>query len=85
MTNAVLTLTKALDFAARKHTDHRRKGVREEPYINHLAEVHRPVPASHGLRHASQSVPWRVGRMGSPRRVSIRPRHPHIYSVPRHN
>ncbi len=28
-------LTKALDFAARKHTDHRR------PYINHLAEVAR--------------------------------------------
>ncbi len=41
MTNAVLSLTKALDFAARKHTDHRRKGDREEPYINHLAEVAR--------------------------------------------
>ena len=41
MTNAVLNLTKALDFAARKHIDHRRKGVREEPYINHLAEVAR--------------------------------------------
>ncbi len=39
MKNAVLYLTKALDFAARKHTDHRRKGEREEPYINHLAEV----------------------------------------------
>ncbi len=41
MTNAILNLTKALDFAARKHADHRRKGVREEPYINHLAEVAR--------------------------------------------
>ncbi len=41
MTNAVLNLTKALDFAARKHVDCRRKGVREEPYINHLAEVAR--------------------------------------------
>ena len=37
MKNAVLSMTKALDFAARKHTDHRRKGEREEPYINHLA------------------------------------------------
>ncbi len=41
MTNAILTLTKAMDFAARKHTDQRRKGEREEPYINHLAEVAR--------------------------------------------
>ncbi len=41
MTNAVLNLTKALDFAARKHIDHRRKGEREEPYVNHLAEVAR--------------------------------------------
>ena len=41
MTNAVLNLTKALDFAPRKHIDHRRKGEREEPYINHLAEVAR--------------------------------------------
>ncbi len=41
MTNAVLSMTRALDFAARKHTDHRRKGEREEPYINHLAEVAR--------------------------------------------
>ncbi len=41
MTNAILTLTKALNFAARKHTDQRRKGEREEPYINHLAEVAR--------------------------------------------
>ena len=39
--NAVLSMTKALDFAASKHTDQRRKGAREEPYINHLAEVAR--------------------------------------------
>ncbi len=43
MTNAILSITKALDFAARKHTDHRRKGEREEPYINHLAEVARQL------------------------------------------
>ncbi len=35
----IVALTRALDFAARKHTDQRRKGVRAEPYINHLAEV----------------------------------------------
>ena len=43
MKNAVLSMTKAFDFAARKHTDHRRKGKREEPYINHLAEVARAL------------------------------------------
>ena len=32
-------LTKALLFAAKKHTDQRRKGERGEPYVNHLAEV----------------------------------------------
>ncbi|MGE0455299.1 MAG: HD domain-containing protein [Vicinamibacteria bacterium] len=30
---------RALDFAARKHRDQRRKGAAEEPYINHLTEV----------------------------------------------
>jgi len=30
---------RAMDFAARKHRDQRRKGVAEEPYINHLTEV----------------------------------------------
>lgn len=39
MNNAVLLITRALDFAAHHHTDHRRKGVRAEPYVNHLAEV----------------------------------------------
>ena len=29
----------ALDFAAQKHRDQRRKGVTSEPYINHLTEV----------------------------------------------
>ena len=46
MTNAILSMTKALDFAARKHTDHRRKGEREEPSINHLAEASAPSPAA---------------------------------------
>ena len=40
MTTApVQTLTKALLFAAKKHTDQRRKGDRAEPYVNHLIEV----------------------------------------------
>lgn len=39
MSNDVLLITRALDFATRAHTDQRRKGAREEPYINHLADV----------------------------------------------
>lgn len=37
--NEIIRITQALDFAARKHIDQRRKGERAEPYINHLAEV----------------------------------------------
>jgi guanosine-3',5'-bis(diphosphate) 3'-pyrophosphohydrolase len=32
-------ISRAADFAARKHQDMRRKGVRQVPYINHLADV----------------------------------------------
>jgi GTP diphosphokinase / guanosine-3',5'-bis(diphosphate) 3'-diphosphatase len=39
MSDDVLLITRALDFATRAHTDQRRKGAREEPYINHLADV----------------------------------------------
>lgn len=35
----LLEFTRALEFAAHKHTDQRRKGLRGEPYINHLSEV----------------------------------------------
>lgn len=35
----VLELARALNFAARKHIDQRRKGSRAEPYLNHLTEV----------------------------------------------
>jgi (p)ppGpp synthase/HD superfamily hydrolase len=41
MNKDVLLVARALDFATRAHTDQRRKGEREEPYINHLAEVAR--------------------------------------------
>jgi (p)ppGpp synthase/HD superfamily hydrolase len=35
----VALVTRAADFAARKHVDLCRKGASQEPYINHLAEV----------------------------------------------
>ena len=37
--NDCLLIVRAFDFAARKHSDQRRKGAAREPYINHLAEV----------------------------------------------
>ncbi|TSA40731.1 MAG: bifunctional (p)ppGpp synthetase/guanosine-3',5'-bis(diphosphate) 3'-pyrophosphohydrolase [Betaproteobacteria bacterium] len=37
--NDIVRIAQALDFAARKHVHHRRKGLAAEPYINHLAEV----------------------------------------------
>ena len=45
MTNAVL-VARAYAFAAERHTDQRRKGCRNEPYINHLAEVAALVSAA---------------------------------------
>ncbi len=35
----VVLVSRALDYAAKKHVGQRRKGVAQEPYINHLAEV----------------------------------------------
>ena len=43
MSKAVIDLMRALDFAARRHRDQRRKGAAAEPYINHLTEVARLV------------------------------------------
>jgi len=43
MSKAVVDLTRALDFAALKHRDQRRKGAAAEPYLNHLTEVARLV------------------------------------------
>jgi (p)ppGpp synthase/HD superfamily hydrolase len=37
--SGVLLVTRAADFAARRHVGIRRKGRAQEPYINHLAEV----------------------------------------------
>ncbi|MCU0843008.1 MAG: hypothetical protein MUC79_15025 [Thiobacillaceae bacterium] len=41
MNEDVLLIARALDFAARKHVDQRRKGLAAEPYVNYLAEVAR--------------------------------------------
>ena len=35
----LVLVSRAADFAARRHTNHRRKGAAGEPYINHLIEV----------------------------------------------
>jgi len=43
VSDTVVQLMRALDFAARKHRDQRRKGAAAEPYINHLTEVARLV------------------------------------------
>ena len=37
--NDIVRISRALDYAAQKHSAQRRKGVAQEPYINHLAEV----------------------------------------------
>jgi (p)ppGpp synthase/HD superfamily hydrolase len=37
--NGVHLVARAFDFAARAHAAQRRKGMRAEPYVNHLAEV----------------------------------------------
>lgn len=39
----IVAVARALDFAARKHSNQRRKGEAGEPYVNHLAEVARLV------------------------------------------
>jgi len=37
--NGVRTIMRAADFAARKHTQQKRAGEAQEPYVNHLLEV----------------------------------------------
>lgn len=46
----LLLVTRALEFAARAHTHHRRKGEHAEPYVNHLAEVAQLVAEATGGR-----------------------------------
>jgi guanosine-3',5'-bis(diphosphate) 3'-pyrophosphohydrolase len=57
----IVLITRAMEFAAHKHTDQKRKGARAEPYVNHLVEVARlladatsgedPALAAAGLLH----------------------------------
>ena len=37
--SGIVEVARALDFAARRHSEQRRKGLKAEPYVNHLAEV----------------------------------------------
>ncbi len=39
MSNDLVLLARAADYAARQHVAQRRKGERSEPYVNHLTEV----------------------------------------------
>lgn len=39
VTDDLVRLTRAADYAARQHIGQRRKGERAEPYVNHLTEV----------------------------------------------
>jgi (p)ppGpp synthase/HD superfamily hydrolase len=39
LVNDILLIARAWNFAADRHTDQRRKGQAQEPYINHLSEV----------------------------------------------
>ena len=39
MTEDIMRMAKAIDFATRAHAPQRRKGAAAEPYVNHLAEV----------------------------------------------
>ncbi len=48
MSNDLIRLARAYEFAARYHTDQRRKGAKAEPYINHLTEVALLVAESTG-------------------------------------
>lgn len=49
MGEEIILLTRAWRVATERHVDHRRKGERAEPYVNHLAEVADLVAeATHG-------------------------------------
>ena len=45
---AMLLVTRALDFAARAHVSQHRKGLAQEPYVNHLIEVVRLIAEATG-------------------------------------
>lgn len=53
LVNDIVLLARAWDFAARRHADQRRKGQRQEPYVNHLAEVAELVATATAGRDAN--------------------------------
>lgn len=53
MSIEVVQITRALDYAAKKHVTQRRKGEAQEPYINHLAEVAHLLSEATGGRDAN--------------------------------
>ena len=52
MGEELLLVVRALEFAARRHSAQRRKGLAAEPYVNHLAEVARLLAEACGGRDA---------------------------------
>jgi (p)ppGpp synthase/HD superfamily hydrolase len=50
MSQDVLVLMRAIDFAARAHSAQRRKGEATEPYVNHVVEVARLLAEATGGR-----------------------------------
>ena len=52
MGGELLLVVRALEFAARRHSAQRRKGLAGEPYVNHLAEVARLLAEACGGRDA---------------------------------
>ena len=52
MSEGLVLVARAMEFAAHKHSSQRRKGLTAEPYVNHLAEVARLLAESSGGRDA---------------------------------
>lgn len=53
MSSDISRITRALEFACRKHVHQRRKGEHGEPYVNHLAEVAHLVAEATGGNDAN--------------------------------
>jgi (p)ppGpp synthase/HD superfamily hydrolase len=51
--DAILLIARAWNFAAERHSDQRRKGQAQEPYVNHLSEVAELVALATGGKDAN--------------------------------
>jgi (p)ppGpp synthase/HD superfamily hydrolase len=57
--NGLFLVSRAADFAARVHVDQHRKGIAQEPYVNHLAEVaHLLAEATEGTDPLLVAAGW---------------------------